>query len=252
VKEVELGIRAFCAIVAIGTLSGLAGGWAFRRCSNPPRLRAAVNRILAHLFELHLFSDEPGLVLRAQRDLLAANGQFLLEVTRPSLILVLPFAVLLAGTDAIFGRAPLQIGKAAVVTLHGNPSQTTLLAAQLDAPRGMRVETPALKIPRLQEMSWRVRPFRATRGALQIRCNGRVITKSVSSSPGLQWLSDRRAGSVAGFLLHPLELPFADKSATWISLEYPGGTILNRSWMVWFFAACFAGALGFGALLRWT
>jgi hypothetical protein len=250
VSEVELGAKAFCAIAAIGLVSGFASAWAFRRFSNALTLRRSLNGIVAHLFELQLFSAEPALVIRAQRDLLAANGRFLLAAARPSLVLLLPFALVFIGMHAVFGHAPLQVGRPTVVTLSCEPGETRRGTVELNAPPGIQVETTPLNVPRLGEISWRVRPSAAAKGSLDVRCDGRVIRKTISSSPALQWLSTRRAGSLGGFLLQPFELPFLDRCASGISVEYPRATILNHSWMLWFCMAICAGALGFAVVQR--
>ena len=252
-NPVELGATAFWLLMAAGTLTGAASLWAFRRWSNAAKLRAAVNRMLAHLLEFRLFADEPALILRAQRDLLSANWEFLKQLIGPSLLLMPPFVILIVIADAIFGQAPLKPGHAAVVTIQCNPSRATNLpAAWLEAPPGIEVETPPVRIPRAAEISWRVRPIRNSSGDLRIHCNGRVMTKSISAKVGLQWLSDRRAGSMLEFLLRPFELPFFSPVVKSISVNYPSATVLNVNWLVWFSIASIAGALVAALLARGT
>jgi hypothetical protein len=246
VNEVDLGAKAFWLLIGAGVLSGIASFWTFRHWSDTAKLRLAVNHIVAHLFELRLFADEPALLLRAQRDLLTANGKLLRQVAAPSLLLVLPFSVLLVTLDAFCGRAPLQPGQPAVVTLEcGTPLPQT----QLEAPAGIQVETLPVRVLRLSQISWRIRPLQAVDGELQVHLNGRVITKSISSTPGLQWLSASRAGSIGSFLLHPLEPPYSGSAVHSISIRYPSATIFNLNWLVWFLAGSLIGA-GFLAILN--
>ncbi len=241
--EVELGVKAFWLVIAAGALSGFASWSFFRRRSDPARLRGAVNGIVAHLFELRLFAHEPVLVLRAQRDLLAANFHFLRLVMLPSLILVLPFAILLVAMDSLFGRAPLQVGEPAIVTLAFSHAVGRKSAkAQLDAPPGIVVETPPVHVLSLSQISWRLRPVRAVRGEVRLRYGNRVIRKSISSEPGIQWLSDIRAGSVWRFLRHPSELPFSSSAIHSVSVVYPAATIFHVNWLVWFAVASLSGA----------
>jgi hypothetical protein len=251
-NDVELGWNAFWLVTGIGVLSGIGSGWAFRRFVNAAELRLALNHVVAHLLEMQLFSDEPGLLMRAQRRLIAANGRFLLQVIRPSLFLVAPFAIILIAADAIFGLAPLQPGRPALVTLNYKRGQMPPSQVELQAPRGIAVETPAVRVPRLRELSWRIRPAHASKGLLLVHCGETVLTKTVSSSPGLQWLSERRPGSLAGFLLRPVEPYFSDKIASGISVDYPSGIILNQSWILWFSLAFCVGALAFGVLMRFA
>ncbi|MDQ2775490.1 MAG: hypothetical protein M3Y57_11335 [Acidobacteriota bacterium] len=238
-NEVDLGAKAFWLLMGVGVLSGIVSFWVFRRWSDTAKLRTAVNHIVAHLFELRLFADEPALVLRAQRDLLTANGELLRQVAVPSLLLVVPFSILLVTLDAFCGRAPLQPGEPTVITLQCG---TPLPQAQLSTPPGIQVETPPVRVPLSSQISWRIRPLRAVDGNFQIHLNGRVITKSVSSTPGFQWLSASRAGSMAAFLLHPLEPPYSGSAVHSISVRYPSATIFNLNWLVWFLAGSLIGA----------
>ncbi len=242
--EGELGVEAFWLVIAAGALSGFASWSFFRRWSDPIELRKAINGIVAHLFELRLFAQEPVLVLRAQRDLLTANFYFLRQVITPSLILVLPFAILLVALDSLFGKAPLQLGKPAIVTLELSHSARPKSAeAKLDAPPGIAVETPPVQVLSMSQISWRLRPVRAAKGELRLRYCGRVITKSISSEPGIQWLSGTRAGSVWRFLENPSELPFSSSAIDSVSISYPAASILHVNWLVWFMISSLAGTL---------
>jgi hypothetical protein len=101
--------------------------------------------MLAHILEFRLFMDEPVLVFQAQRELFMANLRLLRLVFLPCLILTVPFVFLLEYLNDWYGRAPLQIGRAAVIT-----------ADALNMPKGIAIETPAVHIG--SEVSWRVRP----------------------------------------------------------------------------------------------
>ncbi len=246
---VELDPPAFWLLTVTGVLSGAGSLWAFRRFSDHSKVRLSVNHVMAHLFELRLFADEPALVLRAQRDLLSANWDFLRQITGPSLLLMMPFAILLLALDAFFGHASLQIGKPAIVTIHC--SQGMLLPhAQLIAPVGIKVETPALRIPATSEISWRIRPIEPTLGYLQLSYNGQMVPKSISSTDGVQWLSDSRAGSLKSALLHSLEPPFSSSNIRLISVGYPPATVFNFNWLVWFSSSSIAGMFASALLFR--
>ena len=247
-SPVDLGAKAFWLVVFAGVLSGIASLWAFRRWSDTAKIRLAVKHIIAHLFELRLFADEPLLVLRAQRDLLTANAHLLRQVTGASLLLLFPFAVLLIAMDAVFGHAPLHPGSPAVVTLDYSRG-ANLPQAYLKAPAGIEVETAPIRIPALSQISWRIRPLRAAKGQLQISSTDHIIQKSISSAPNLQWLSDTRAGSVQAFFVHPLELPFSATGVNSISVGYPRATVLGLNWLIWFSLASVVGALAWAFIL---
>ena len=72
-------MSAFAWLIALGGLSGAAAMFVYRRFTDASRFRRTVNQIVAHLLEILLFAEEPRLVLRAQRDLLVANGRLVLK-----------------------------------------------------------------------------------------------------------------------------------------------------------------------------
>jgi hypothetical protein len=230
--SVELGAAAFWLLITIGALSGAASLWAFRRWSNAAELRIAMNRLMAHLMEFQLFADQPIVLFRAQYDLLAANARFLKLLALPSLLLVLPFSALLVATEATFGRAPLLLDKAIVVTVQCNAhSPRGLPDVRLEAPPGIDVETGPVHVPTESQISWRVRPKFASSGELRVLCNGRVLSKKkISAKPGLQWLS--------------LDLPFfGGDTVPAILFPYPAAMVFHQHWLLWFSAGSLLGFL---------
>ncbi len=246
--EVELGATPFWVLLMAGALSSLGSIWAFRQFGDVARLRTAANGMLAHLLEFRLFADEPLLILRAQRDLVIANARMLRAAAVPSLVLLLPYAMLLAVCDAYFGHAPLRPGEATVVTVRcagpstSEPDASALTALQLRTPVGMRVETPPVRVRSEKEVSWRVRPVVSSAGELELIDSRRAVSKTICAQPGLQWLSAERTRPIR-FFAHPLERPLTDAAFLSIRVEYPAATIFRVHWLVWFAAGSLAGAL---------
>jgi hypothetical protein len=79
---------------------------------------------------------------------------------------------------------------------------------ELEAPAGIVVETPGVRIPRDRAISWRVRPLRASSGNFRLHLENRTVA--------------------ANLLLH-------DPAIRSIEIRYPRATILGFSWLVWFF-----------------
>jgi len=143
VNSSELGAPAFACVVALGVLSGIISFSVFKRFTDSDRVRQTVNRIVAHLFEIRLFSDEPVLVLRAQRDLIVENGRLLVQFAKPSFILFVPFAILLAAMDPFFGHAPLRAGETTLIT-------------KPDIPRGFEVTGPPVYVQAEHRTVWEI------------------------------------------------------------------------------------------------
>jgi hypothetical protein len=232
-NQIDLGAGALWSLIVVSVLAGVAMVYVFRRWSDQDALRGTANRMLAHLMEFRLFIDEPALVMRAQRDLFVENWRLLRLLARPSLILVLPSIVLLAQMDACYGRAPLRIGDPAVVTVQvKHLGRADAGGIVLKTPAAIRVETPGVRIMRLNQISWRIRPVASASGELKVVGPERVVTKSIVAGQGLHYLSGRR--SVPEFFLHLSEPPLIDSSIASIEVLYPSATILRLHWLVWF------------------
>jgi hypothetical protein len=174
-------------MILLSIVYGILAAIIFRRLTDAPSLRRTVNRILAHLMELGLFIDSPSLVFRAQRDLLRENLRLLRLTILPAAILALLFALLYPLMNATYGRAPLPVGEPAVVTIQTQDDSIPLL----EAPDGIAVETPAVRIPHDHEISWRVRPLRPTTAGFKFRIDNRIVTPSSITIPypELPWLA---------------------------------------------------------------
>ena len=243
---VDLGSLAFGWLVAVGAVSGAASWLAFQHWCDTEKLRVASNGMLAHLMEFRLFTDEPALILRAQRDLLRANARLLRLTMGPSLLLTIPFTLLLVAADGYFARASLRLGEATVVTVQSAGAFPNMT---LQTPAGINVETPPVWVRSQNQVSWRVRPIRAASGNLQLRWSAGVIEKSISAAPGLHWISEQRSGSWLSSLVHPREFPFSNQPIEWIRIQYPRAVVFGVHWLVWFSAAVCLGAVAatFGA-----
>jgi hypothetical protein len=228
---IDLGMPALASLVPISVLTGIAMLVVFRHASDQAEVRRAKNLVIAHLLEFRLFMDEPGLIFKAQRNLVVANLRFMKLMLRPALILALPTAFLLAQLDAFYARAPLRVGQPAIVTAQLKEAGQTL---ELQASGDFAIETPPVRVVAENQVSWRVRPERAASQLLQFSGGGHTITKSISSGGGVRYLSERRTGSVLGFLVHPTELPFSGAPIEWIEVRYPPAEILGLHWLVWF------------------
>jgi hypothetical protein len=234
-NQVDLGAKALWTLIPVSILAGLGTVFVFRRWSDRHAIRITINRMLAHMLEFRLFVDEPILILRAQRDLLVQNWHLLRLLLRPSLILLIPFAVLLAQMNAYYGRAPLRVGDPAILTLQFRSPGTTLPSGVvLKTPDAIRVETPGLRVVSLNQISWRIRPTAPVSGHVQVIGANEAVTKSIAAGQGLHHLSERRTSSLTEFLIHLNEAPFFDTSIAWIEVRYPSATIVRWPWLVWF------------------
>jgi hypothetical protein len=214
-------------LVVCGVASGLGTALVFRHISNQDALRRAAAEARACMMGLRLFKDDPRAALGCQAELLRAVGRRLRHSLRPALILVVPFVLILAQLAARFERRPLAAGETAVVALSLEPEAWRERdEVTIQAPLGMKVETPALRDAKEQALYWRIRVRDAVPGDLTWRIGDTMVTRHVraaSDTRRLASLALRQARrSWPGRLLHPGEPPLAPTSpARSIDVHYP-------------------------------
>jgi hypothetical protein len=180
-----------------GLLYGAATAWVFSRFANGPAMRAAANRIQAHLLEFWLYVDEPRAIWKSWKGLLAANIRLLSLLLVPALILSIPSVPLFFLLDAAYGTSPLPVGKLAIVTFSWDGPASPI--PDLAASEGISVETPPLRVASLREVSWRIRPLRVLSGELRWDRQSKRIVAS-DSSP-YHWSVWFLASSLIGAIL---------------------------------------------------
>jgi hypothetical protein len=84
---------------------------------------------------MRLYGDDPGVVWQAQKSLIASNLQYLGLTLRPAAWVALPLTLLLVHLEAFHGRAPLPLGRDAIVTMHMKlPVDANTLVPRMTAP----------------------------------------------------------------------------------------------------------------------
>ncbi len=233
-------LHPFISLTVFSVLVGIGMLWVFARVSNQEAIAQTKKRLQAYLLELRLFGDEPALLWKSQKDLLRTNIRYLGLMLRPALILTVPVVILLFHLDAVYGLAPLPVGKPAVVTVQaiGQVSSNTP-SPRLIATPGFAVETPAVRVLEQSQFSWRIRPLKETAGKLRFSWSGAEWEKTIASGEGSQYLSSRRVRSWLDTLWNPGEDRLEGQHVQWVEVRYPPAAIeiggIEIHWLIWFF-----------------
>jgi hypothetical protein len=226
-------------LVLAGVFCGVSSAFIFYRTADMSALLPIFRQIHARFLEFRLFFDEPRLIWRAQKALIGANLRVSALLLRPTLILALPVVWLMLQLDAVYGTAPLRVGEPAVVTAQLDTDDEPWV---LEAPAGIAVETPPVRITGERQMVWRIRPLRPTTGVLRFTLRGVTLTKAIAAGNRTTFLIRRRERSLPAFLLDPEEPRLPAGSVIWLEVDYPAA---SRWWMVWFLAISTTSALVF-------
>jgi hypothetical protein len=229
------------SLTAIAIASGVATLWVFARFSDAERIQLAQRKIRASLSAFRLFADEPVLILRAQKQLLLWNARYLGFMLRPSLVILVPTLILLTQLEAVYGSRPLAAGESAIVTAQFSAGADLQAFAPSLVGQGIKVETPAVRIPDQHKACWRMRAASDTRGAsasVSLCVPGAAMSKTVQTGSGLRYISARRVASLFDWLRYPAEARLPAGDIRWIGISYPYAAIdifgFGVDWLVWF------------------
>jgi hypothetical protein len=234
------GHNAMISLAPLSVLIGVAMLWTFGRTSNQNAILKIKSQLYACLYELRLFTDEPVLIWKAQWGLLTANVRYLGRLLLPVLVMSVPMLLIFSQLECFYGYAPLEIGKDAVVTMQMKDRLQGPAPALLP-PEGIVVESPAIRVDRGRQISWRIRALRPIHSALRFefpnRTAAETLTKSVQAGIGPQYLSKRRVSSRSDLIWYPSESRLPNGLVDWIEIRYPSATVhglgLDLPWLVW-------------------
>jgi hypothetical protein len=239
-------------MVAISLLSGLVLLLIFRYTSNQRGIRAAKDRIIAHLLAVWLYRDELSVVLRSQAGVFVDDLRYLGYALVPLACMILPVGIFLLQTDLRYGHRPLRVGEQAIVAAQIRPEAGPVDDVTISAPPGIRVETPALRMPALGEVDWRVRAVAPGRHELRFAVQGVEFTKEIVVGDHMTRVAPRRVDDgVWPQLLNPGEPPLAAAGpAAWVEVSYPDAWLRLRGWRMHWIWPWLVLSLIFGYALK--
>jgi hypothetical protein len=195
------------------------------RTSNQRAMIETKRGIHAALFEIRLYGDQPGLMLRAFGEVLVGNGRYLLLTLVPLAWMSVPLVLVIAQLQAFYGYDGLRPGAPALITvqLMTDSASAAASALVLEAPPEVGLETGAVRLAGSNEVVWRIRPRGEGAYALTFRDGGAAVTKSLLVSPGQARRSPLRiATGLADRVLYPSERPIpAGSRIASIAVAYP-------------------------------
>ena len=173
-------MNPWIAMIVVSLLTGLLMLAVFRWTSNQDGIRRSKNAIKAHLLELRLYKDSLAQQLRSQGRVLRANGRYLGHALKPMLVMIVPVLLILVQLNLRFGSRPLALGETAILKVKlaagHTPVETGIV---LEAPPGVAVETPPLRIEEDREIDWRLRAAAPGAHELTFRLGADAFTKTV-------------------------------------------------------------------------
>ena len=229
-----LGVITSLAIVSLVTAAAIL--LVVRATSDQRALAAVKRQIHADLFEIRLFNDDLRAMLRAELDILRHNATYLRLSLVPMVWILVPAGLAAAQLQSYYGYSGVDVGSAVLVTAQFTPGSQP--SAELDAPAAISIETPAIFLPALNQVVWRIVGTAPGDYEVRVRIADAAFTKTLHVSGGLARHSPvRLAPRLLDEVAYPSEAPLPDGAPnSMIRVDYPqpGIQIFGRyiHWMV--------------------
>ena len=225
-------VAPLTTLIVASAATGLAMLWVVGRTSNQPGIAAAKRGIQAALFEIRLFNDDLGAVMRALGRVLRENLRYLGYSLVPLAWVALPLLLIVAQLQALYGYEGLAEGAPALVTMQLRQPRVAA-GATLVAGGGVTVDTPAVVLPGAAEVVWSVTPSAPGQYTLTARIGSTEVTKSVQVAGGFARRSPFHVSTLMDQLPYPSEPPLpADGPVSGIALPYPEAGLDVLGWRV--------------------
>ena len=230
-----VGLIVISAVVSIGIL------WIFKKVSNQERIDAVKRRIQAALFEIRLFNDDLGAILRSQMAILRHNFSYLRLQLFPLLFILPPVIVIMVQLQPYFGYNGLEIGEPVLLKVEMQSGEDEFLlgdkpAIELDVPDGLEQLTPAVWVPSKGQMLWEIAARESGKYELGVELDGDTYTKAIQVSDRTVRRSPLRGSSLSDQFLYPVEEPLSKDGpirAIWVG--YPEDPIVLMPKWMWIF-----------------
>lgn len=211
------------ALIAVSGIFGVIALIAFKHISYQRGIKAAKNKIKAHLIEIRIYQDDLAIVSKAIGKVLLRNFQYLALNFGPFVPLSLPFVFVLAQLVVRYGFAPVPTTLPGAEVL---PGRGTMIEVRLDAqhaqmvdglrfefPEGVRPLSPLVRAPSegraFQEVVATAAGEHAI--ALVLADGTREVKSFVAGVPARRMQPERGKGFFSA-LLWPAEDTFASES----------------------------------------
>ena len=250
------GLPPWVGLTVVSLLTAILMLVLFKRTSNQDKLAAVKRRIHAGLFEIRLFNDDLRAILRAQSEILRANGKYLGLSMVPMVFILPPLVLVMAQLQFQYGYEGLDQGAttllAVELTGEGDEPAAERPNLTLELPEGLRLDSPPVWIPAEREMVWRLVAEAEGEFEATIDLDGESYSKTVRVAPGLARRSpERRRGTLLNQLLYPAEPPLPRSGPIEaIRVGYPDAEVGFLFWKAHWMVVFFVLSMVFAFLLR--
>lgn len=183
----------------------------FSWTSSPSLVRRRRNLLIARTLELLLFRHDARVSLTACRRILRANGSYLAAFLKPMAASLIPLFLIFVQLAAWFEFRPLRAGESALLTVSLSPKFSVLDSpVELRLPDSLVADGLPVRIPRTNELCWRILVKSESEAWAEIHVNNTVERKQIAVGPEFTKVSSLKVSAGSWLeLLHPVEQPLS-------------------------------------------
>jgi hypothetical protein len=210
-------------VVSLGVIAALTAGLMLvvaRRASPQRWVELARSRIAASIYEMRLYLDHPGRVLRAQGRLFAWTGVYLACLLPTAIILTPPLGLLYLHLDARHGLGPLAAPSTVVVRVElADGISPDDVVVEASGP--VRITAPLVRVPDASAVYARVAIDAPGSHHVSVRVAGVSVVKRLDADPDAAVVSPERRGGLAHLWAAGVEPPPGTDAVRAISIHHP-------------------------------
>ncbi len=237
-----IGLPAFIGILVWSIPIGVFALWVFGKTSNQDRIAEVKRRIHAGLFEIRLFNDDLGAIMRAQGEILRHVLHYQALALKPMIFILPPLVLVMVQLHQFYGFRGLRPGEEVLLTVQLAPDSVEpgrRPEFSLELPEGLHASMDPVWVPSLRQITWRLGIDDWGDWDLSINVDGTQFSKTLRATEELVRLSpERPPPTFIDQLEWPSEQPLDEGCAVHsMTLGYPEGSVAILGWdFEWAFA----------------
>jgi uncharacterized membrane protein (DUF106 family) len=192
------------ALWLFSAIAGIVFIFIFKLTSNQKAIRRTKDQIGAGFLEVRLFKEDLGQMMRAQGRIFGQAFKYMSHALKPLMFMIVPVLLMLIQLNMWYGYEPLAVDSSDVpmaeyfaekgleitVPLTGNSQALVTVKLDrdfeavaenisLEASEGLRIVSPAVRVPSRHEVTWRILAVEDGENVLTLRIGDKEITRTV-------------------------------------------------------------------------
>lgn len=222
-------LSPFWALTVLSLVSGAVMLWVVGKTTPQRRVELARARMASAIYEMRLFLDSPGRIVRSQARMLAWSFAYIGYMLPAFVLLTLPLGLLYLHLDARYGQAALPAGAPIVIAVSMEPGSDLAAIAPGELPPGVRVTAPPMRVVDENRVLLRAVIEQPGTYALPIRVGDAVVEKRLVADPGAPEMSAERCRGACLLASYGDEPPLpGDLGVASIAVEHPAA---DQAWV---------------------